>query len=270
MKPLPSCPDYLFPQTRQFLAWLASPSVEMLETLGFAMLDGRRVLGMVLKGHWGWGNIVKSLSFVGIESLPVTLLLTGCVGTVLALQIAQDMANQGGGGYVGSLVAMAMVRELGPVMAGFSVIAMAGSAFAAEITVMKSNSQLDALKVLQIDPVRYLMLPRVVATLIALPLLTVMGTTLGILGGMVMASTSANIPYGTYLESVKVFLDLKDIGILLLKSGLFALIISTLCCSIGFTSSRTMNESARSVTKAVVWSFIAMVLVDYVLSFIFY
>jgi phospholipid/cholesterol/gamma-HCH transport system permease protein len=270
MKKKITCPNYLFPQTRQFLRWLASPSLELLETLGFTVIDGWRVTRMITQGHWGWSNLMKSLAFVGIDSLPVALLLTGCVGTVLALQIAQDMANQGGASYVGSLVAMAMVRELGPIMTGFSVIAMAGSAFAAEITVMKSNSQLEALKVLQIDPVRYLMLPRVVATLIALPLLTVMGTTLGIVGGMVMAQASANIPYGTYLESVRDFLDLKDIVILLGKSTLFALIIGSLCCSIGFTSSRTVNESARSVTKAVVWSFIAMVLVDFAISFIFY
>jgi phospholipid/cholesterol/gamma-HCH transport system permease protein len=269
-QPLQRVLPYLFPQTRRFIAWVSGPFLELLETIGFTVLDGRHTFTFLIRGHWGWRNVLKSLSFVGNDTLPVALLLTGCVGTVLSLQIAKDMVNQGGMNYVGALVAMAMVRELGPIMTGFSTIAMAGSAFAAEITVMKSNSQLDALKVLRVNPVRYLMLPRVLATLIALPLLTVLGTALGIYGGMFTAQFMADVPHGTYLESVKGFITMKDIGVLLLKSGIFAIVISMLCCSIGFTSSRRVNESARSVTKAVVWSFIAMVTLDYFISFIFY
>lgn len=265
----PSC-EPLFPQTRRFLSWCLMPLKDLMETLGYTMVDGSKMVYFMLKGHWGWRHIVDRLAFVGLDTMPMALLLTGTLGSVLAMQVAQDMVQQGGTHFVGGLVALAMVRELGPVMTGFAVIAMAGSAFAAEITVMKSNNQLNALKVLQVDSIRYLMIPRVVATIIALPFLTLLGTTLGIVGGMYTAGLTADVPYTSYLDSVRNFIEMKDVGVLLLKSVIFAVMIGLLCCSVGFASSRTSNASAKSVTKAVVWSFIGMTLLDYVISSIFY
>ncbi len=114
------------------------------------------------------------------------------------------------------------------------------------------------------------MIPRVVATIIALPFLTLLGTTLGIVGGMYTAGLTADVPYTSYLDSVRNFIEMKDLGVLLLKSVIFAVMIGLLCCSVGFASSRTSNASAKSVTKAVVWSFIGMTLLDYVISSLFY
>ena len=265
-----SSSEPLFPLTRRFFAWCLEPLSGILETMGFAVIDGSIMCRYILKGHGSWPAILEKIAFVGWDSLPMSLLLTGTLGAVLAMQVAKDMADQGGSSFVGALVSVAMVRELGPVMTGFSVIAMAGSAFAAEITVMKSNNQLDALKVLQMNPIRYLMIPRVVATLIVLPFLTLIGTSLGILGGMYTANFIAGIPYTTYLDSVREFIEMKDIGVLFLKSVVFAGMIGLLCCSVGFTSSRSSNESAKSVTKAVVWSFIVMALLDYIISALFY
>ena len=276
MKPIPETLEHdetgvvLFPKTRHFLAWCLIPLQEILLTTGFAVIDGRRMLRFMGKGHWGLRHIFDRLAFVGLDTMPMALLLTGTLGSVLSMQVAPDMAEQGGAAFVGGLVAVAMVRELGPVMTGFAVIAMAGSAFAAEITVMKSNNQLDALKVLHVDVVRYLMIPRVLATMIALPFLTLIGTTLGILGGMYTAHMIAGIPFTAYLDSVRNFIEMRDIGVMFIKSLIFAGMIGLLCCSVGFTSSRSSNESAKSVTKAVVWSFITMALLDYLITSLFY
>ncbi len=260
----------LFPQTRRFFHWCLGPLRHVLETVGFATIDGRRMLHFMGRGQWGFRHIFDRLAFVGLDTLPMALLLTGTLGSVLSMQVAPDMANQGGSAFVGGLVAVAMVRELGPVMTGFAVIAMAGSAFAAEITVMKSNNQIDALKVLHVDAVRYLMIPRVVATMVALPFLTLLGSTLGILGGMYTAHLIAGIPYTAYLDSVRAFVEMRDLGVLFIKSLVFAGMIGLVCCSVGFTSSRSSNESAKSVTKAVVWSFITMALLDYLITALFY
>jgi len=259
-----------FPQTRAFLHWFLSPARHLLMVFGFGIIDLMKIAKYVFKGHIGFKKIIEQLAFVGNDSMPVALLLCGTVGAVLAMQLANELASQGGEAYVGALVSMALVRELGPIMTGFAVIAMAGSAFAAEITTMKSNSQIAALKVLHVDPIRYLMLPRVAATLIAMPLLTVLGTTLGIITGMYAANQFAAVPHQVYLDSVRGFLELKDLWVLLLKSLIFGSMISVLSCSIGFMSSNQTSQSAQSVTMAVVWSFIAMVAADFVITFIFY
>jgi phospholipid/cholesterol/gamma-HCH transport system permease protein len=264
----PDC--WLFPLTRTLLGWFWDTWSHVLETLGFATLYGRHAVIYALKGRCGVRHFFQQASFVGVESLPVALLLNITVAMVLALQVAGEMDKQGGGNFVGALVSMAMVRELGPVMTGFAVIAMAGSAFAAEITTMKSNAQLDALKIMKVDPIRYLMLPRVLGMVAMLPLMTLLATTLGVLAGGWVANVSAGIPLGTFFDSAYDQTKPYDLLVLGVKSFIFAITIATLCCSIGFTSGSTGLEVARSTTKAVVWSFIAMALLDYLLTMVLF
>jgi phospholipid/cholesterol/gamma-HCH transport system permease protein len=266
----PKKPLRWFPITSLFLGWLWETFSEVFETLGFATLYGRHAIAYALQGRCGVRHFFQQASFVGVESLPVALLLNITVAMVLALQTAGEMEKQGGGSYIGALVSMAMVRELGPVMTGFAVIAMAGSAFAAEITTMKANAQLDALRIMKVDPIRYLMLPRILGTVAMLPFMTLLATTLGILGGGWIANISAGIPMGTYFDSVFDQTKPYDVLVLGVKAFVFALTIATLCCSIGFTAGSTGQEVARSATKAVVWSFIAMALLDYFLTLVLF
>jgi phospholipid/cholesterol/gamma-HCH transport system permease protein len=193
---------------------------------------------------------------------------------VLALQVAGEMAGQGGSNYVGGLMSLAMVRELGPVMSALAVLAMAGSAYTAEITSMRQTQQLDAMSMLQVDPIRYLMLPRGVALACMLPMLTLLSTVLALWGGGWISETTAQIPPATYWDSVHQWTKLGDLGALLLKSVCFAVLIGALCCSVGFTNETNQeavgNEVGNAVTKAVVWSFIAIAVADYGLSLLLF
>ena len=165
---------------------------------------------------------------------------------------------------------MALVRELAPVMSGFAVIALAGSAYASEICTMRTNSQLDALRMLRVDPVRYLMAPRLIAATVAVPLITVITAVSGILGGMWVSHYSAGIATGNYLESAWIFLGLKDVFGALLKAAVFGFLIATLSCTIGFATGAGAKNVGLATTRAVVWSFVGMAVADYALTFLLY
>jgi phospholipid/cholesterol/gamma-HCH transport system permease protein len=263
-------PPYLFPRTRLALTAVFELLGELLAQIGQTLTYTLQAVQYLLKGQTNWLSVLEQLAFIGMDSLPIALILTTFASMVIALQVATEMARQGASTLVGALVALAMVRELAPVMSGFAVLALCGSAYAAELASMKSNNQLDALKVLHVDPVRYLFLPRFIAAGIALPLITVITTVVGILGGMYISQFAADIPRSTYLESVWGQLGLWDVVSTLCKAAIFGWTIVSLSCTIGLDVKPGGTAVGEATTKAVVWSFAVMALLDFVLSFVFY
>lgn len=241
-----------------------------MDALGSAVCYGGQVIRLIAQGEFNIRHFIEQLAFVGVDTLGIALIMTTFSGMVISLQIAREMVRQGAGEYVGALVSMALIRELAPIMTAFAVIAMAGSAYAAELSTMQITSQVSALQVLHVSPIRYLLMPRVLAGMVALPFMNVITATAGILGGMIVSGLLADVSYSQYLESVWKQTELRDVIAMLVKSAIFGFIIFLMSTTIGLNTKGGSREVGIATTRAVVWSFVLMALLDYVLTYLFY
>lgn len=251
----------------RLLAGESLPSLSMLGEAGYNFIAS---IKLIVSGKIHWKNTLEQMSITGIDALFITLTIATVAGMIISLQVAYEMAKQGASAYVGMLVAVVIVRELGPVIASFGVTSLIGSAMAAEIATMKVTDQLDAMKLLKVDPIHYLIVPRIIAGFTMVPLLVILGNLLGILGGMIVSNLVANINMLSYLESVWQGLETKDIMVSILKGSVFGVLIALLSSSIGYATEGGAKEVGIATTKAVVWSFLAIVIFDYLISLIFF
>ena len=262
--------ERLFPLTRKFGAWLAAETHTFFEAVGVAILFTREVFRFIAKGRIKKQHFIDQAAFVGGDTLGIALVMTTFSGMVIALQVATEMVKQGAQNYVGALVAIALLRELAPIMTGFAVIAMAGSAYAAELSTMQITSQIDALIVLRVHPVRYLMVPRVAGAIFALPVMTVVTALCGILGGLFVSWLLAGLNPDVYLDSVWHIIGYKDVFATLAKAAVFGYLIAMISTSIGITTTGGAREVGMATTRAVVWSFVMMAVFDYILTYFIY
>jgi phospholipid/cholesterol/gamma-HCH transport system permease protein len=207
---------------------------------------------------------------IGFDSLPMVLLISSISGSVLALQTADKFAQTGALGYVGGLVSLAIVREIGPIFTAMTVGARAGTAIASELANMQISEQIAALQVLRISPERYLVLPRLLAAVISLPMLTLVAEATGIIGGMLIAKNTSNLHYSQYLDSVWLMLRPYDVWVSLIKAVVFGVILAGICCSMGLSTSGGASEVGRSATRAAVWTAIVVIIVDFLLTWIYF
>jgi len=206
----------------------------------------------------------------GVDSLPISLFMVGLAGMIISLQLAKEMVKQGGADYVGMLVSLAIVRELGPVIGGFAVISLVGSSMSAEIATMKVTEQIDAIKVLGVNPIYYLITPRVIAGIFIMPFVIILANVVGLFGGMVMSKLITGLNAENYINSVWAGLSVKDLLVSTLKGCFFGGIIALSCSSIGYRAEGGAIDVGKATTNAVVWSFMLMLLADYMISFLFY
>ena len=207
-------------------------------------------------------TVVYELWKIGAQSWFIVSLSSLFVGMVLAFQSAYQMQKLGAGIYIASLVSLSVVREIGPVMTALIVAGRVGSAIAAELGTMKVTEQIDALVTLATDPVRYLVVPRLLATLVALPLLTVWADVLGIGGGFLIGTMKLGILPSLYWKMTTLPLVFKDLASGLLKTVVFALIICVVSCFEGFRTEGGAEGVGRATTQAVVSSFILVIAAD--------
>lgn len=260
----------LFPYTRQLLVLLQKKLNYLWMNVGMCVQYTGAVVQFIAQGKLKPSHVFQQASFVGIDTMGICLTMTTFSGMVIALQVATEMVKQGAGNYVGALVAMAMLRELSPVMTGFAIIAMVGSAFAAELASMQINSQVDALRVLHIHPIRYLVVPRVVATVLMLPMITIITSYAGILGGLFISTTLTELSALTYLDSVWQQTEPKDVFTALIKATVFGYLIAIISTVVGINTTGGAKEVGTATTRAVVWAFVAMAIFDYILTYLIY
>ncbi|MBT0654270.1 MlaE family ABC transporter permease [Geomobilimonas luticola] len=213
-------------------------------------------------------SIFTQMAIIGYETVPVASVMAFFVGMVLALQTGVELNKYGGQNIIGAIVGHSMVRELGPVMTSFLVAGRAGSAMAAELGVMRVYEEIDALKTLDINPVRYLVMPRLIASLICVPALVIYSDAIGIIGGAIISNLHPKIfvSYTTYYDSVTDALKLREVGNGLIKSVAFGGIIAQICCYVGFKTSGGARGIGLSTTRSVVWSFMLILVADYLLT----
>lgn len=214
--------------------------------------------------------ILEQMDKVGVDSFPIVCLTALFTGIVLGLQTAYQLQRIGAETYIASLVALSMVRELGPVLTALVVTGRVGASITAELGTMKVTEQIDALESLATSPVQYLVVPRLVALLVMLPLLTVCADVIGILGGYLIGVYKLGVSPSLYMRMTWEALQLKDLVTGLLKSAIFAAIVATIACHEGFETTGGAEGVGRATTLAVVISFILIVASDCLVTAIFY
>ena len=211
---------------------------------------------------------VDSMVSAGVNSILVTLVTAMFTGMVLALQtgISLERKMAGISSYLGGMVALSMVRELGPVLTALIVTGRVGSAFAAEIGTMRVTEQIDALDTLATNPVKYLVIPRLIACVMMLPVLTLFSDAIGVFGGFLVAHMRFDQSMSVYAENALSMVELPDLFSGLTKSLFFGFIIATVSCYKGFTTAGGAEGVGRSTTSAVVVSSMAILITDYFLT----
>jgi phospholipid/cholesterol/gamma-HCH transport system permease protein len=213
---------------------------------------------------------IREAMTVGVRALPILSLITFFVGTILALQSAYELRRFGAIAFVANAVALSITRELGPLMTAIIVIGRSGSSFAAQIGTMKVSEELDALETMALDPVRFLVTPKLLAMLLMVPCLTIWADFMGVFGGAVFGVIGADFTFSTYLHATLDALMARDIITGLIKSALFGIVITAVGCQEGFLTGLGSEQVGRSTTTAVVKSIFLVILVDFVFTALFY
>jgi len=236
---------------------------------GTAMLFGR-AFGYIVKASVDVRDTMNQMAVIGVASLPIVLVTVAFSGMVLALYSAQVLVAYGfGGQFVGAGVGLSIAREIGPVLTAVVIAARAGSAMAAEIGSMKVTEQVDALRALAVDPVRYLVVPRLIAAAVILPVITVIADLVGTLGGYAVATVNG-VPSGSFLVSLRTYMDMSDVTNGLIKTIFFGVIIAIVGCYEGLQTTGGATGVGRSTTRAVVLSIVLIYISNFFLAYVLF
>ena len=216
-----------------------------------------------------WRPVLHNVQTAGFEALPITGLLSFLIGIVIAYQGAEQLQRFGANIYVANLVGLSMVRELSPMLTAIIVAGRSGSAYAAQIGTMKVTEEIDALRTIGVGQLELLVLPKVLALVLALPLLTVFTDVMGILGGMVMARAELNVSYSAYLGQMDEAISQSSYLIGIGKAPVFAVIIALVGCYQGFQVGGSADSVGRQTTVSVVQSIFLVILTDALSSIVF-
>jgi phospholipid/cholesterol/gamma-HCH transport system permease protein len=225
-----------------------------------------RTIAWTPRPPYDFRELVRQMVRIGVDSLPVVLLTALFTGMVMALQTFSTLKRFNAEGFVGSLVALSMVRELAPVISSLLIAGRCGSAMGAELGTMRVTEQIDALEVLATDPVHFLVVPRVWATVFMLPLLIVVADAIGIVGGYLISVVYFGANPVTYTENTFRYMDLEDITSGLIKAAVFGLIIAVVGCQKGYFTRGGAEGVGRATTRAVVLASIAILISDFFLT----
>jgi phospholipid/cholesterol/gamma-HCH transport system permease protein len=257
----------------RFINWLSfvgSGILGMLRDTGFTLILLLETLYYLKNGFTKWREIIKQMYIAGVKSLIVCSVVALFTGMILALQAGIEFAVYQQQAMIGNLVIASMTREMGPFMTAIVLTASVGSAMAAEIGTMKVSEEIDALEMMSISPVKFLVMPRVVALSIILPVMTVYTNALGTLGGAVVAKYQLLVPYDIYYAHVLESLKFKATYVGLLKSFVFGIIISGVSCAQGLLARDGAMGVGKATRSSVIISFLMVLIVGYFITSIFY
>jgi phospholipid/cholesterol/gamma-HCH transport system permease protein len=242
-----------------FLAGIGEHVILFTDTVSSYRYIGKRrmaILSEIERGSFG--------------SFPVVMIVAIFTGMVLALQSGQELARYGQESSIGLLVSVTMCREMGPVMTAYILAGLIGSTIAAELGTMKVSEEIDALSVMSINPINYLVLPRVIALAIICPLLTIYTNIIGIVGGALIGNLALNVNFPLYFNNALDALTLKDIYSGLLKALIFGVTIAIVGCVQGLNAENGPAGVGKATMKSVVISFVTILILDFLLTWFFY
>jgi len=247
-----------------YLGSLGNWTIGIFHQLGAVVLLFFEAMGQLKKLRVR--ETMKQCLDLGVMSFPIVALTLLFTGMVLSVQIAGELTKYGAEFTVGAIVAIGMGRELGPVLCGVVLAGRVGAAITAEIGTMRVTEQIDALRCLAVSPVGYLVLPRLAACMTMLPLLTVFGVTIGVFGGMIVASLSHGVSSYVFMHSIHVYCVPSDLYIGVMKSVVFGMIVALVGCDRGMTCEAGAEGVGKATTQSVVYSIIMLFAANYLLS----
>jgi phospholipid/cholesterol/gamma-HCH transport system permease protein len=251
---------------QHFFFLLGDSVLTLMNELGGILMMLFKALAMTFVPPFRGRNVIKQMEFVGVKSLFIVVLTGIFSGMVLALQSYHGFRKFGGESLMGGIVALSLAREMGPVMTGLMVNARAGSAIAAELGSMRVTEQIDALQIMAINPIHYLVVPRIWAGILMLPLLTAINILVGVIGGYFVGVILLGINSGVYMNKMIEMLELADLVQGLVKSIVFGLILTLVGCYKGYHTSGGAEGVGRATTEAVVISSVCILIGTYVLT----
>lgn len=210
--------------------------------------------------------LLRQILEIGFNSVLVIFLIGGFTGAVLAVQGEYTLSKFGATAWTGPMVALSLIRELAPVLTALMVIGRAGSAITAEVGIMRITEQIDALRSMAVDPIRYLMVPRLLAGIISMPLLMCVFTTIGIGGGYLVGTKILGLAPGSFMGQIISNVDMVDVNSGLIKSLVFGFIFGWVTCYKGYTCGFGAVGVNKATTQAVVTASVAVLVVDYFLT----
>lgn len=243
--------------------------IAVLEQAGQVVLLVSETL-LSLRRPPNFAHVLRQMAHLGVDSLPIVALTMLFTGMVMTVQTASEFIKYGAQSSVGGVVAIAVGRELSPVLTGVVAAGRVGAAITAEIGSMKVTEQIDALRVMATNPVAYLVVPRLLACMLMLPILEIFADVIGTIGGYLVATMYAGIGSFTYTHSIKVFAVMNDVTGGVVKSMFFGAIIAIIGCYKGLTATEGAEGVGKATTGSVVTSMILIFISNYFLSLILY
>ena len=238
------------------------------EDFGELIFFAGEVLAWTFRPPFRLGMVVGQMAAIGVGSVMIVGVTGTFTGMVLALQTYYAMRQLGAEGLVGGSVAIALARELAPVLTALMIVGRSGSAITTELGTMRVTEQIDAMETMAVNPVQYLVVPRVLASFVMFPLLTMLFNVLGYAGGYAMGVGVSGIPPGPFIEHTRTFVEHKDIYSGLVKAFFFGGVVSTITCYRGYRASGGAKGVGDSTTSAVVMCSIGILVVDYLITLV--
>jgi phospholipid/cholesterol/gamma-HCH transport system permease protein len=251
------------------LEQVAGPFRAFFQFIGELTLIFVDAFRRLFKKPFEFRETINQMAFIGVSSVPIVALTSFFSGAVLSLYSSELMIRYGATNFMGGTVGLAVSREIGPVLAGIMVAARCGSAMSAQIGTMAVTEQIDALRMLSVHPTNYLVIPRVVAGVVMLPVLTLLGIYSGVIGGWLVAMSNG-IPSGTFLGSLQQYMLPWDFVGGVLKGPVFGLIIALVACQQGLRTRNGAMGVGRATTNTVVISMVMVYIANYFLAEILY
>jgi phospholipid/cholesterol/gamma-HCH transport system permease protein len=248
--------------------------LELVGGVGYLLADAARQLRRALLARrgrrLGWANLWAQMNRVGVKSIPIVSLVLFCIGSILALQMAPILETFGMVSSVADIISVAVFRELGPLVSAIVLTGFAGASIAAEVGTMVVSEEIEALQAQAIDPVRFLVVPRVLATTIMMICITVVGDIMGVLGGLTMSKAFLGVGFEQYRTHTFDILELRDFVTGLVKAGVFGTIIAALACHLGLAVRGGAQGVGQATTRTVVLTIVALIAVDLLFTSVFY
>ena len=249
-------------------------ALSRVEGQGYVTLNARIYSFLI----WGLTNprvlsptsTLRQMIRIGVEALPMASLVALSVGFILAMQSSTELGKLGANAFIPDLVSLSLLRELGPLLIAIIVVGRSGSAVAAELGTMKVNEEIEALKVMAISPIRFLVVPRYLALMIMLPILTVFGNCIGLAGGWAVCVGTLDMTSSFYITHAVQRPELWDLYSGLIKSVVFAHLIITIACYQGLGVTGGAEGVGRATTASVVYSILWIIIADAVLTGLFF
>jgi phospholipid/cholesterol/gamma-HCH transport system permease protein len=241
-----------------------------LKLIGQVLIMFWQTMGYILRGQFDFYEACRQGYMIGVKSFFVVGITALFTGLAMSLQISRELVTFGADTAIGGVVALALIREIGPIIAGVIVAGRVGSSIAAELTTMMVTEQIDALKVMRVDPVKFLVAPRYAASLIVIPALSTYAMFAGLCAGILIAKSAANVSPDTFLDSVKQIILDRDFAVHYLKSIINATLIIMFSCTIGLNTRGGAEDVGIATTRAIVWSMISIFIFNYVVTALTY